>query len=71
MIEAKANLFTSGMNDDRRLVVGHDVPPRRKISDPIGVNGNGSFGGSQLNQAEFRQIRMLGNEFCIESDDTR
>ena len=70
MSKTESNLFASAVDDDGRLLVRHQVPPT-SVVDLIGIDGDATIFCRELKQAQFRTVRVFGDELGIERDQAR
>ena len=64
--QTEPNLFASAMNDDHRLVVGHEFPPGAEVRDFVRVHCDTPFYGGKLQQTQLRAIGELRDELGVE-----
>ena len=69
--ETESNLFPTAMDDDRRHVVGHDLPPGAQVLDFERIDRFDPIRCAELQQTEPGTEVRLGNEFRIEGDRSR
>ena len=71
VMQAEADFGLAAVRDDRRCIVGHQLPPGGEILDLERIDGGRPLGGRELQQAELRLVGVFGDELGIERDRAR
>ena len=72
VMQTEADFRLAAVRDDRRLVVGHQLPPAGQTSSDLQrIHGGRALGGRELQQAELRLVGIFGDELGIERDEAR
>ncbi len=70
MRQAEPSLFPASVNDNCRLIVGHDIPPAGKV-DLERINRDARFPRRELHQAELRSVGVFRDELGVKRDGSR
>lgn len=68
--QTEPHLLAPTVDDDHRLIVGHQLPPSTQVQDLVGVNGHTALSGRELQQTQLGTVREFRDELGIKRDQT-